>query len=103
MRAVTAVPGHACFGVFMGTWYGMAKRREGAGDEDGAKRLRRSALVIPALLHGFYDFSATYQNTWMGLVFLVFVVAMFVTAVRLVRRVSANDVYIDQNRFGFWQ
>ena len=26
VRAVTAVPGHACFGVFMGAWYGMAKR-----------------------------------------------------------------------------
>ena len=24
VRAVTAVPGHACFGVFMGAWYGMA-------------------------------------------------------------------------------
>ena len=30
VRAVTAVPGHACFGVFMGAWYGMAKRREAA-------------------------------------------------------------------------
>ena len=27
VRAVTAVPGHACFGVFMGVWYGLAKRR----------------------------------------------------------------------------
>lgn len=26
VRAVTAVPGHACFGVFMGAWYGLAKR-----------------------------------------------------------------------------
>ena len=23
-RAVTAIPGHACFGVFMGSWYGQA-------------------------------------------------------------------------------
>lgn len=102
VRAVTAVPGHACFGVFMGVWYGMAKRREGAGDELGAQRLRKTALLIPAMLHGFYDFAATYQQTWMGLVFLGFVIVLFVTAVRLVRRFSANDVYIDQNRFGFW-
>ena len=101
VRAVTAVPGHACFGVFMGTWYGMAKRRANAGDFAGAQRLRRSALIVPALLHGFYDFCATYQDTWMGLVFLVFVVAMFITASRLVRRVSANDVYIDRSRFFF--
>ena len=29
VRAVTAVPGHACFGVFMGVWYGLAKRLHG--------------------------------------------------------------------------
>ncbi len=102
VRAVTAVPGHACFGVFMGTWYGMAKRREGAGDLDGSRRMRIRALLIPALLHGFYDFVATYNSNTMNLVFLVFVILMFYTAVRLVKHVSANDVYIENYRFGFW-
>ena len=102
VRAVTAVPGHACFGVFMGAWYGMAKRREGAGDPAGAASLRRRALLVPALLHGVYDFTATYENVEMGLIFLVFVIAMFIAANRLVKRMSANDVYIERNRFGFW-
>ena len=31
VRAVTAVPGHACFGVFMGVWYGLAKRLTAQG------------------------------------------------------------------------
>jgi len=101
VRAVTAIPGHACFGVFMGTWYGMAKRRSVAGDEDGAKRMRTRALVIPALLHGFYDFTASRGSGFMSLVFLVFVVCMFITAVRLVRHVSANDDYIREYRFGW--
>ena len=102
VRAVTAVPGHACFGVFMGTWYGMAKRREGAGDYAGSRRMRTRALLVPAVLHGFYDFAATYNNSVMNLVFLVFIILMFVTAVRLVKHVSANDTYIENYRFGFW-
>ncbi len=102
VRAVTAVPGHACFGVFMGTWYGLAKRCEGAGDLGAAARFRRTALIVPALLHGFYDFCATYQDSVMGLVFLAFVIIMFIAASRLVKRISANDRYIDQNRFGYW-
>ena len=102
VRAVTAVPGHACFGVFMGTWYGMAKRREGAGDYDGAKRMRVRALLVPAVLHGFYDFVATYNSDVMNIVFLVFVILMFITAWRLVKHVSANDAYIENYRFGFW-
>ena len=102
VRAVTAVPGHACFGVFMGAWYGMAKRRGSAGDPAGAASLRRRALLVPALLHGFYDFTATYENVEMGLIFLVFVIAMFIAANRLVKRMAANDVYIERNRFGLW-
>ena len=102
IRAVTAVPGHACFGVFMGAWYGMAKRREGAGDLAGAKRMRTRALLIPALLHGFYDFAASSEGGGMNLVFFGFVILMFITAYRLVKHVSANDTYIQNYRFGFW-
>ena len=102
VRAVTAVPGHASFGVFMGAWYGMAKRREAAGDAYGAAQLRRMALLVPALLHGFYDFAATDQNSILGWIFLVFVIVMFTTAVRLVRRISANDVSFEGDRFRFW-
>ena len=102
VRAVTAVPGHASFGVFMGAWYGMAKRREAAGDAYGAAQLRRMALLVPALLHGFYDFAATDQNSILGWIFLVFVIVMFTTAVRLVRRISANDVSFEGERFRFW-
>ena len=103
VRAVTAVPGHACFGVFMGAWYGMAKRREGAGDPAGAARLRRWSLLVPALLHGFYDFAATDESMRMGWVFTGFVVLMFLVAVRLVRHLSATDSYIERERFGFWR
>ena len=93
VRAVTAVPGHACFGVFMGTWYGLAKRREGAGDPEGAAVFRRRALVVPLLLHGFYDFCATYQQPVMGLVFLAFVIIMFIAANLLLKKLSRQDSY----------
>ena len=90
-RAVTAVPGHAAFGVFMGVWYGVAKRYDLAGYEAESKTARRNALLIPVLLHGTYDFIATYQNDWMSLIFLVFVIWMFRTALKLVRKTSAED------------
>ena len=52
VRAVTAVPGHACFGVFMGVWYGLAKRLHGQGRDSASKLCRVLALLLPALLHG---------------------------------------------------
>lgn len=45
VRAVTAVPGHACFGVFMGAFYGLAKRYDNFGDEYRSRRCRRLAVL----------------------------------------------------------
>ena len=90
-RAVTAVPGHACFGVFMGVWYGVAKRYELAGYMEESAHARKMALWIPILLHGVYDFIASMQNDIMSIIFLIFVGWMFRTALKLVRKVSAED------------
>ena len=90
-RAVTAVPGHACFGVFMGVWYGVAKRYELAGRIEDSDHARKMALLIPVALHGAYDFIASMENDLMGIIFLVFVGWMFLTALNLVRKVSAED------------
>lgn len=90
-RAVTAVPGHACFGVFMGVWYGVAKRYELAGYPSEASRARRSGLITAILLHGVYDFIASMENDLMSIVFLVFVCWMFGRALKLVKQASAED------------
>lgn len=93
VRAVTAVPGHACFAVFMGVFYGMAKRYEYAGEYDKSKRARRLSIVVPAIMHGIYDFTAT-MSQGISLIFVVFVVIMFIWASRLVKAMSKNDNYI---------
>lgn len=99
VRALTAVPGHACFGVFMGAWYGMARWYENYGEYDKSRRYRRLALIVPTLLHGCYDFIATISGTMFGMIFVVFVVLMFAAARRTVMRLSQDDRYIDNNGF----
>ena len=93
-RALPAVPGHACFGVFMGAWYGIAKRYALYGCEPESKRARWLCVIVPALLHGCYDFIASLETEVFVLVFLVFVAAMFFTALRMVKRVSQKDQYM---------
>ena len=95
IRAVTAVPGHACFGVFMGVYYGRAKRYDNDGDFVNAKRCRTMAVLMPALLHGAYDFIATMEDPNCEWVFLVFVLALFAVSLKLVRVGSRSDRYID--------
>ena len=95
-RAITAIPGHACFGVFMGVWYGVAKKYELSGLETESRDARKMALLIPILLHGAYDFIASMENELMSIVFLVFVGWLFRTALNLVKKTSTEDSPLTQ-------
>ena len=91
VRAITAIPGHACFAVFMGSFYSAAKYEQLQGNPMRCSHYRRLALLIPILLHGFYDFCAASANDNLSLVFLVFVAVMFIASFRRVKRQSRND------------
>ena len=93
-RAVTAVPGHACFGVFMGTWYGLAKRASLRGEKGKSLLLSLLAVGIPMLLHGVYDYIAATRIQELGWVFLPFVGCMFLASWLLVRLMARRDGYI---------
>ncbi len=94
VRAVTAVPGHACFGVFMGAFYGMAKRYSNYGCEAQSKRCRHLAVLLPTVLHGFYDFIATSESRFSEWAFLLFVIVLFLITSRMVKDLSREDRYI---------
>ena len=93
-RAITAVPGHACFGVFMGVWYGVAKRKELAGNPGASRASRFFAVLVPALLHGLYDYIATQQTEELTGVFLGFVALLFLVAYVLAVRTARHDRYL---------
>jgi hypothetical protein len=59
------------------------------------------AVLVPALLHGCYDFIAVRQTEALSTVFVVFVLGMFFTASRLVTRMSKNDEYMNPNWYMF--
>ena len=96
VRAVTAIPGHASFGVFMGVFYGAAKRAEMAGDLEKSKLLRFLGVVVAALLHGAYDYLASSQSETGTGYFLIYVVALFIGAFITVNKASRQDRYLDR-------
>ena len=88
VRAFTAIPGHAIFGVFMGCFYGLAKRAEHAGESGKSLALRVCAVVVPVLCHGFYDFCASVDDPIFSTAFLVFLVIVMIIAMRLVKHMA---------------
>ncbi len=94
VRAVTAVPGHASFAIFMGAWYGQAKTFERAGDRRRCKTCLRLAAIVPMLLHGLYDFIAILGGVVSLILFFVLIAVMFVTAFVVLRKLSKQDRYL---------
>lgn len=84
MRALTAVPGHACWGAVMGYFAGQAKFRPAE-----RSKLLALAVVWPITLHGIYDFPLLVMkrqaNTTLGGVEQVLSVAgLFLVLVTLI-------------------
>jgi len=91
MRGVLAVPLHAFCGVFMGVYYGAAKRYSIEGQHGKASSATFKALFIPFMIHGIYDslaFMGEYGTTF---VLLAFVLVMYIVAVKNVNKYSAED------------
>ena len=92
VRALTAIPGHACFGVFMGVFYGIAKTYDYSRSEVSSKTYRVLSVIVPALLHGTYDYIASSESgPWF---FIAFIVVMFAVSYLLVNKMSNEDRYI---------
>ena len=92
VRAVTAIPGHTCFGVFMGLFYGLARKYENGGMREKAKLYSILAVIIPALLHGAYDYIASVGvSAWY---FVGFIAILFTMSYFIAVKMSRQDTYI---------
>lgn len=102
MRMFTAVPGHACFAVFMGYFYGKAKYASLTGNTKDYKKYLAIAIVSPMIVHGIYDgivfgALATEFVLFAGLSMLLwvaYVIAMFIVSFIMVIKASKNDFCI---------
>ncbi len=84
-RALTAVPAHALFGVTMGYYFSFAKFYN-------KRKIWNllSALIVPALLHGIYDFILMSQNGYYFIVFIPFVYYLWRSGFRKIQELSNN-------------
>ena len=99
IRAFTAIPGHACFGIFMGIFYAIAKEYDYMGNKSQSSLYRKLSVLVPALIHGTYDFIATMQNTASVILFFIFIGAVFYIANKLINKMAQQDHYMTWHTF----
>jgi RsiW-degrading membrane proteinase PrsW (M82 family) len=88
VRALTAVPAHALFGVTMGYYLGIAHRYT----ELRSRYLAR-AIWVPVLLHGTYDFILMMGNGWLLVLFAPYVVYLYRSGLKKMRILSDASIY----------
>lgn len=107
LRAVTAIPGHTFFGVFMGYFFSLYKisnvkavyeKRWGKAGKSiitggRAKYYLLLSFLIPVFLHGLYDFSTEFSI--FSVVFVGVLGFLYIISFRKIRRISKEDKSID--------
>lgn len=88
LRAFTAVPAHALFGVVMGYHVGLARFFP-------SERKRRLvfALILPVFLHGLYDFIVLSGQPWFLLVFIPYLGGLWIFGFRKMRDLSNRSIF----------
>ncbi len=88
IRAITAVPAHAIFGISMGYYLGIAHMYD-----ELRKPYLRKAILIPILLHGIYDFILMVGIDWLLLLFIPFVIGLYVLGMKKMRVLSDTSIF----------
>lgn len=94
LRAFISVPAHAFFGVAMGFYYGLARKKKNRKESYGLFLI--FSLLIPILLHGFFDFCLAMGSEAYFLVFVGFVILLYIYSFKTVRKMSNRDHHLSR-------
>lgn len=89
-RGILSVPGHACDAVFMGYYLSLAKVYASQGKKSLEKKNLVLSVLVPTILHGIYDFCLFANMDILLLVFFVFVITIYVFAIKKIKLLAAQ-------------
>ena len=89
VRAISAVPGHACDGVFMGYYLGLAKQSQLNQRNDLKTKYIIYSILVPTILHGIYDYCLFTGNILFILLFFVFVILVYIFTFKKIKKMSS--------------
>lgn len=100
VRAVSAVPSHACDAVFMGYFLSIAKQNELNKKNKYVSKYIILSIVTPTILHGTYDFLLMSGIEWSTEIFFVFVVVLYFISIKRLKKLSKlNRQVVKRTRF----
>jgi RsiW-degrading membrane proteinase PrsW (M82 family) len=96
-RALTSIPGHACFGIFMGYFVAKAKMAQ-FNNEPGEKKYLLLALFTATIVHTIYDFLLLSGNDLFKILWFVFIIVCDVIAIRFIKNGAKENVVFSREQ-----
>ena len=87
LRAVTAIPAHTFFGISSGYYYSLYRKNDN-------KKYFIFSIVVPILLHGFYDFCILTDNYIFTYIFILFMTFFYYFSINRIKKFQKEDEYI---------
>lgn len=89
IRALLAVPGHACNGMFMGYYLGLSKIGALNNRKDIKTKNIILSILIPTITHGIYDYCLFSERTIFIILFFIFVIFVYVYVIKKIKKISS--------------
>ncbi|MCR5295115.1 MAG: PrsW family intramembrane metalloprotease [Lachnospiraceae bacterium] len=88
------IPTHSICGLFMGAFLGVAKTAELDGNLARRSLYMKLSLLIPILIHGFYDFCLSTGSDTLSLFVLVFIFILTIISWSRLKKYAREDQQI---------
>lgn len=89
IRALLAVPGHACDGMFMGYYLGLSKISDLNNRNDLKIKNIIFSILVPTITHGIYDYCLFTKIPIFIILFFIFVVGMYIYVLKRIKKISS--------------
>lgn len=100
-RAISAVPGHVCDGILMGSYLSLAKYNYVKGNKKLSNKYKVLSIIIPTVAHGIYDFCLFSENIIFIIIFLIFVLYLFTICIKKVKDISNNNIKFNNMNYSY--
>lgn len=90
LRALFAVPGHACYGIIMGYYLGIAKISLINNNEVLHRKNLILSLFVPTVMHTLYDFCLLSGSVLLILLCFLYVIFVYIVCLKKVFHISRN-------------
>ena len=78
MRGLTAVPGHATFGLVMGYYLAFAKLAKVNNNKSKEREYMLLSILAPTIIHTIYNYCLFIGNALFLVIFLFFVIGLYI-------------------------